>query len=117
MVAGATCIPRPQQVAFAAVDRECSAAVQLAGRVSRVSGAAPRFVLVLEDNLKLPFETKVLGVPVTVAKIDMVGLETVAVCVNGRHRQAVPILDLPLPTPAPSGAEWIEAYRRWSRGR
>lgn len=24
--------------------------------------------------------------------------------------------DLPLPTPAPDGAEWIEAYRRWLDG-
>jgi hypothetical protein len=25
--------------------------------------------------------------------------------------------DLPLPSPRPAGAEWIEAYRRWSGGR
>jgi hypothetical protein len=25
----------------------------------------------------------------------------------------IPILDLPLPTPPPGGAEWIEAYRHW----
>jgi hypothetical protein len=30
-------------------------------------------------------------------------------------RQAIPILDLPLPTPPPDGAEWIEAYRHWAR--
>ena len=43
--------------------------------------------------------------------------EMVAICRRGRDRQALPILDLPLPTPPPSGAEWIEAYRRWARGR
>jgi hypothetical protein len=30
-------------------------------------------------------------------------------------RQAIPILDLVLPSPAPAGAELIEAYRRWAR--
>jgi len=29
---------------------------------------------------------------------------------------AIPILDLPLPTPAPAGVEWIVAYRHWRRG-
>jgi len=29
------------------------------------------------------------------------------------HTQAIPILDLPLATPPPDGAGWIEAYRRW----
>jgi hypothetical protein len=37
----------------------------------------------------------------------------VAVCTRGKHRQAIVILDLPLPDPAPDGAEWIEAYRHW----
>ena len=30
--------------------------------------------------------------------------------------QRIPILDLPLPTPPPEGAQWIEAYRRWAKG-
>jgi len=38
----------------------------------------------------------------------------VAVCTCGRSRQRIGILDLPIPKPAPDGAEWIEAYRRWS---
>ena len=29
----------------------------------------------------------------------------------------VPDADLPLPTPMPAGAEWIEAYRLWLGGR
>ena len=68
----------------------------------------------LEDNLALPFETSVLGMPVTVAKVDLtVNDEIVAICRRDGHKQAIPILDLPLPAPAPDGAEWIEAYRRW----
>ena len=50
----------------------------------------------------------------TVECVDLTGDDQlVAVCTRGRHRQALPILDLPLPTPPPDGAEWIEGYRRW----
>ena len=41
--------------------------------------------------------------------------EIVAVCRRGGKRQAISILELPLPTRPPAGAEWIEAYRRWAR--
>jgi hypothetical protein len=34
-------------------------------------------------------------------------------CRRARAKQAIPLLDLPLPAPAPEGAEWIAAYRRW----
>ena len=36
------------------------------------------------------------------------------VVVIGR-RQAIDVLDLPLPEPLPKGAEWIAAYRHWAR--
>ena len=72
---------------------------------------------VIGDNLAVPFETTVLGVPVTVERVDLNRSEQiVAVCRRGRDRQALPILDLPLPKPTPGGAEWIEAYRQWSGG-
>ena len=75
------------------------------------------FLTMLEDRLKLPFETMVLGVTVLVERIDLTKAEEiVAICRRGRDRQAIPILQLPLPVPPPSGAEWIEAYRRWARG-
>jgi hypothetical protein len=68
----------------------------------------------IDENLAMPFETIVLGVPVTVERIDLDRSEQiVAVCRRGRDRQSLPILDLPLPTPLPDGAEWLEAYRRW----
>lgn len=68
----------------------------------------------IEDNLAVPFETIVLGAPVTVELVDLrQGEEIVAVCRRGRERQTVPLLDLPLPSPQPAGAEWIEAYRHW----
>ena len=68
----------------------------------------------IDENLAVPFETTVLGVPVTVERLDLNRSEQiVAICRRGRSRQSLPILDLPLPTPPPGGAEWIEAYRRW----
>jgi hypothetical protein len=70
----------------------------------------------LEEHLKLPFDTEMLGITVTVKKIDLtVGHEIVAICRRDAHKQTIPILDLPLPTPRPDGAEWIDAYRRWRR--
>ena len=57
-----------------------------------------------------------LGVTVTVTKIDLtITHEIVAICRRDRHKQTIPILELLLPAPAPDGAQWIEAYRRWRR--
>jgi hypothetical protein len=71
----------------------------------------------IEENLAVPFTTQVLGVPVTVERVDLTEDEQiVAVCSRGRHRQRLPILELPLPNPLPEGAEWIEAYRAWFTG-
>ena len=74
------------------------------------------WLTMIDENLAVPFETTVLRVRVTVKRIDMNrNDEIVAICIRGRSRQTIPILDLPLPTPPPDGAEWIEAYRRWRR--
>lgn len=71
----------------------------------------------IDENLAVPFETTVLRVPVTVERFELNASEQiVAICRRGRDRRALPILDLPLPTPAPDGAEWIEAYRQWRGG-
>ena len=72
------------------------------------------FAVMLEDNLALPFETTVLGVTVIVEEIRQTESGIVAICVRGKHRQAIPVLDLPLPDPPPAGAEWITAYGRWA---
>ena len=72
----------------------------------------------IEDRLRLPFVTIMLGVPVSVQKIQLNDAgEIVAVCSRGQERQRIPLVDLSLPSPRPEGAEWIEAYRRWARGR
>ena len=71
---------------------------------------------VMTDELAVPFQTIVLGVAVTVEDLDLTGRgHIVARCSRGGIRQAISVLDLPLPTPPPPGAQWIEAYRRWAR--
>lgn len=73
------------------------------------------FCTMLDEHLDTPFDTQILGVTATVERIDMTDDEQiVAICRRGRSRQAIPILDLPLPDPRPGGAEWIEAYRHWA---
>ena len=75
------------------------------------------FYTMLEENLATPLKTEMLGVEVTVERIDMTDDEQiVAVCSRGAARQCVPVLDLPLPSPPPGGADWILAFRRWARG-
>ncbi len=72
----------------------------------------------IEGNLALPFKTMVLGVQVTVERVDLTQREEiVTLCRRAGVRQTVPILDLPLPSRRPAGAEWIEAYRHWVDGR
>jgi hypothetical protein len=72
------------------------------------------FATMIGDNLAVPFETTVLGITVTVRKISYTDSGIVAICARGKHRQPIPVLDLPLPDPPPQGAEWIAAYRRWA---
>ncbi|MDG4807182.1 calcium-binding protein [Micromonospora sp. WMMD1120] len=70
----------------------------------------------IEEHLAVPFTTRVLGVEVTVRRVDLRHGAVVAVCHRDGIRQAISLLDLPLPEPAPSGAQWIEAYRHWANG-
>jgi hypothetical protein len=75
------------------------------------------FYTMLDERLEAPFNTEILGVAVIVERIDMTDNEQiVALCRSGRTRQSIPILELPLPSPRPAGAEWIEAYRSWVLG-
>jgi Calcium binding len=79
---------------------------------------ASGFFTMIEEHLVLPFATRVLGIEVSVIAIEMDddgGLEVV--CEHAGERQSIRLTDLPLPSPPPSGAEWIAAYRRWVRGR
>jgi calcium binding protein len=76
------------------------------------------FLTMLEDKLAFPFEIEILGAPAMVEGVDLNDAEDiVAICRRDKHKQMIPILNLPLPSPRPVGWEWIEAYRRWARGR
>jgi Calcium binding len=69
----------------------------------------------MENDLALPFETEILGIAVVVEKIDLTERdEIVAICKRGGKRQRIPLLDVPLPSPPPAGAQWIAAYRHWA---
>ena len=70
--------------------------------------------MMIEEHLAVPFETTVLGVGVTVRRVDLQAEGVVANCHRSRDRQAIEILDLPLPDPVPEGAQWIAAYRHWA---
>jgi len=70
---------------------------------------------VLEEHLDVPFTTAVLGVEVTVRGVELtLDGRIVALCARGGIQQLIDILELPLPSPAPEGAEWIDAYRHWA---
>jgi hypothetical protein len=82
------------------------------------SEQATGFYTMMEEHLALPFRTRMLGVEIQVDAIDLDDDEQiVARCSRARARQTIPILDLPLPSRPPRGAEWIEAYRRWAGRR
>ena len=103
---------RPSQLSKAKLDALVAEAVADA---SDESEQRTGLLSMIQNNLRLPFETTVLGVPVRVQSVDFnKGGEIVAICVRDRHRQAISIIDLPLPSPPPKGAEWIEADRRWA---
>ena len=75
------------------------------------------FFTMIEEHLALPFSVRILGVEAVVEKVDMTrDGRIVAVCRHDGVKQRIEILDLPLPKPAPAGAEWIAAYSYWRRG-
>ena len=82
------------------------------------SEQATAFLTMLEEHLALPFGATVLGEAVVVEKIDLSDAdELIAICRRRGKRQKVRLVDLELPVPRPKGAEWVAAYRRWSRRR
>jgi len=81
------------------------------------SQQATSFYTMMENDLRLPFETEILGVPACVESIDITGDDQlVAVCRKGKTSQRISLTELPLPSPAPEGAEWIVACRYWRTG-
>lgn len=73
---------------------------------SRNSGRAST----LDKYLDRLFDRQTVGVTLTVDRIDMRDEQIVAILSARRLTTDDPLLDLPLPSPRPSGAEWIEGY-------
>jgi hypothetical protein len=86
-----------------------------AGSTAPVRGNPRHPFNMIEENLAVPFETTVLGVTVIVEGVGQTPAGLVANCARGKYRQAIHLLDLPLPTPPPPGADWIAAYRQYCR--
>jgi hypothetical protein len=86
------------------------ATVDAYGEAEQLTG----WFCMLDEHVELPFETAVLGITVIVETLEQPSeTRIVAVCRRGKARQPIDLLDLPLPSPAPAGTEWIEAYRHW----
>ena len=101
---------RPTNSAKRLAEMVNEATVDAYGEAEQLTG----WFCTLEDHVVLPFETVVLGDTAIVEKFDQPNeTRIVAVCRRGRARQAIDLLDLPLPSPAPEGTEWLEAYRCW----
>lgn len=87
------------------------ATVDAYGEAEQASG----WCAMIEEKLELPFDVEMLGVRVTVTGVEQrEDNSLVALCVRGKQRQAIGLLDLPLPSPLPPGAEWIIAFRCWA---
>jgi Calcium binding len=70
----------------------------------------------IEDNVRLPFRTRVLGAEVAVVALEQDDRGGIAaVCEREGERQRIALTDLPLPSSPPEGAEWIAAYHHWAR--
>jgi len=75
------------------------------------------FFAMIEEYLALPFSVSILGVEAVVEKVDITrDGRIVAVCKRNGVKQKIEILDLPLPKPAPAGAEWIVATANGAEG-
>ena len=90
------------------------ALVDAYGESEQVTG----FYTMMENELRLPFETEILGMTVTVEGIDITeDDQLVAVCRKDKTKQRISLSELPLPLPLPKGVEWIAAYRYWRTGK
>jgi hypothetical protein len=90
-----------------------AALVDAYGESEQVTG----FYSMMENDLRFPFETEILGMTVIVERIDITEDDRlVAVCRKDKTKQQISLSELPLPSPLPNGAEWIVAYRYWRTG-
>jgi hypothetical protein len=69
----------------------------------------------IEDELELPFTTRIFGLEVAVVAVEQDDSGFGVVCERQGERQLLSLSDLPLPSQPPAGAQWIAAYRLWAR--
>jgi hypothetical protein len=94
------------------------ALVDAYGESERESEQVTGFYTMMENDLRLPFETETLGMTVIVEGIDITeDDQLVAVCQKDKAKLRISLSELPLPSPLPKGAEWIVAYRYWRTGK
>ncbi|MEK7466243.1 MAG: hypothetical protein AAB074_02410 [Planctomycetota bacterium] len=75
------------------------------------------FFTILGNDLAYPFRAILLGAPAAVIDVEVAERpDLVFVCLRGRERLRVRVMDLPRPSPVPEGWEWVEAYRYWADG-
>ena len=90
------------------------ALVDAYGESEQVTG----FYTMMENDLRLPFETEILGMTVIVEGVDITeDDQLVAVCRKDKAKQRISLSELPLSLPLPQGAEWIAGYRYWRTGK
>lgn len=80
-----------------------------------MSEACTAFCDQIQDEVKFPFETMVLGQTVKVLGVDLrESYGMIFECQASGGIQAIDVLDLPMPDRPPKGAKWIYAYRYWA---
>jgi hypothetical protein len=68
----------------------------------------------LQRNLALPLYTPVSRHMAKLTAFQLLSRGGIkAICTFGSQKAGVPLEELSVPTTAPPGAEWIEAYRHW----
>lgn len=88
-----TSMTRPGKAALDAMVEE--ATIDCHDEEDQLTGLAT----MIEEYLEVPFATRVLGLAVTVTGICRTSHGLVADCVHGQHRQAIHVLNLPMPEP------------------
>ena len=86
----------------------------VAGRTKRLSKS--ELDEMIEENMRFPFESVILGAKVQVEKVDLTDDERIVfVCRRGREQLLLDVRELQYSNPPPDGWKWIEAYRHWAQ--
>lgn len=73
------------------------------------------FLVMMEENMPVPFSAMIAGVQIQVTKFDMDERRIFTHCKREGKTYSVDVLDIE-PVAGTHGVEWIVAYRRWCRG-